>query len=386
MTSLSLSKTNTTKTISLDISAKLGNFKLVMNQQIPAQGITGIFGHSGSGKSSLLRIIMGLEKRAFGQIVINNQQVLDTDNNHFVKPEHRRIAMVFQDSRLFPHLNVYENLMFGAKRRQNKGTDEAKISIDEVLALTQLSSFKEKRINKLSGGEQQRVALARALLSEPQLLLLDEPLSALDKENKALMLALLSKIQQRLAIPVLYVSHSLAELQQVSEHLLVISSGNVIDFGNIHQVIHRLNNQGLIEQQTSLSLPIKEHFTKFGLTSLALNSEQEIFTPLMPAHHQIGKSIRCFIFANDISITLEEPKNSSIVNHLHGEITVIIEQGNSILLTLNCSNTLFYVRITSLSHQRLKLVESMQVYIQFKASAVKTFSVNPFLPSNPART
>ena len=167
---------------------------------------------------------------------------------------------------MFPHLNVLENLVFAAKRCKN-----SRLNLDEVIELTKLTSLLDHQVDELSGGQQQRVALARAILAEPKLLLLDEPLSALDQHSKAQLLKMMLNIQKKLNLPILYVSHSLDELQQVCDNLLVLAQGKVVNFGNIHQVIHQLNNydgndsnggisDSIIHQQTSLAvLPIKNY-------------------------------------------------------------------------------------------------------------------------------
>ncbi|WP_440874598.1 molybdenum ABC transporter ATP-binding protein [Thalassotalea sp. PLHSN55] len=363
---------NNTNSIAIDIKAHFEPFSLSIKQRFPAQGITGIFGHSGSGKSTLLRIIAGLEPNAQGQITFDQQCLLDTSTKRFIKAEHRHIGLVFQDSRLFPHLTVKENLDFAVKRCQRPSLD-----FDEVIELTALNELKNKSIQQLSGGEKQRVALARAILAEPKLLLLDEPLSALDKDNKALMLNLLVTIKDKLNIPMFYVSHSMAELQQVAENLLILAQGKIVDFGNIHQVIHRLNTpnnkNSLIKQQTSLALTVKAHHSEYGLTRLTINSDQHIYLPLLDEQIKVGSELRCFIFANDISISLIEPTNSSIVNHLFGTICQIKKQDSSVLLTIECGDHQFFTHITSLSFKQLQLDLNKQVYIQFKASAVKTF-------------
>jgi molybdate transport system ATP-binding protein len=372
-----------TKNLTLNIKANFNNFQLSIKQSINNHGIIGVFGHSGSGKSTLLRAIAGLETRVTGELTLNNRCLLNTNRNVFIKAEQRNIGLVFQNSRLFPHLTVNENLLFAQQRCSN-----SQLNINDIIKLTTLTALLNKKPAQLSGGEQQRVALARAILAEPELLLLDEPLSALDQANKIKLLSLLTKVQQTLNIPIYYVSHSLAELQQVADDLLVLSKGKVLHYGNIHQVIHQLNqqdsNSSLIHQQTSLALAILAHDDQHGLTELALNttknaqSQQSIYLPLLEQeHHPLGSQLRCFIFANDISITLEEPSASSIVNHLSGSIVDISQQGDhSILLTISCAEQPFFAQISLWSFKKLVLKQHMAVFIQFKASAVRTLGNN----------
>ena len=361
--------------LNINIRVSYQQFELAINLPIPLKGITGIFGHSASGKSTLLRAIAGLEKTLIGDITLAGANVTDnilvnTEQDHYLKPEARKIGLVFQNSRLFEHLSVLGNLEFSVKRCKNRQLD-----LNEVIELTELTTLLEHQVNQLSGGQQQRVALARAILAEPKLLLLDEPLSALDQHSKTQLLKMMLNIQKKLNLPMLYVSHSLDELQQVCDTLLVLAKGKVVNFGNIHQIIHQLNNFGdytLIHQQTSLSLPIKQFNNGHGLAVLALNAEQDIYLTSDKAFEN-QTQLRCFILASDISIALTEPNNSSIVNHLFGIIKQISHRENKVLLTINCGSQEFFVTISAFSQQKLSLSSRQQVYLQFKASAVRTF-------------
>ena len=366
--------------LSIDIKVGYQQFDLSIKQSIPLTGITGVFGHSASGKSTLLRAIAGLEKSLVGEItlvdtsLIGNSSVstilVNTEQGHYLKPEDRQIGLVFQNSRLFEHLSVLGNLEYAAKRRKNK-----RLTLDEVIALTGLTTLLNHRVNELSGGQQQRVALARAILAEPKLLLLDEPLSALDQQSKTQLLKMMLNIQKKLNLPMLYVSHSIDELQQVCDSLLVLAQGKVVKFGNIHHVIHQLNSfddSDIIHQQTSLSLPIKNFNNGHGLTTLALDSQQDIFL-VSDENFKQQTHLRCFILASDISISLTEPKNSSIVNHLLGTIGQIVHKQNNVLLTVHCGSQDFYVMISAFSQHKLALTIKQQVYLQFKAGAVRTF-------------
>jgi molybdate transport system ATP-binding protein len=366
-------------TLSLDFNLNYKTFKFNINQVLDLNGITGIFGHSGSGKSTLLRAIAGLEKNINGSIVFNEKTLIDTAQNLCVKPEQRNISLVFQNSRLFPHLTVRHNLKYAAKRCVN-----SQLNLNNILTLTELDDLADANVGDLSSGQKQRVALARALLTEPKLLLLDEPLSALDQVSKTKLLNLIVKVQQQLILPILYVSHSLDELQQVCDNMLILSQGKVINYGNIHHTIHQLNfisaglpSEQLIHQQTSLSLPIASTDNGQGLMVLAL-AEQEILLPRIADKFSKNQQLRCFILASDISICLSESENSTIVNHVSGVIKAIEsstadESTHSVLVTVVCSGQDFFVHISTYSQQKLALCVNQQVYLQFKAGAVRTY-------------
>ncbi len=356
--------------LDINISVKYQQFNLTIEKKLPLIGITGVFGHSGSGKSTLLRAIAGLESNIQGVMTLNEQCLIDSSTRTSLKPEERQIGLVFQNSRLFPHLTVHENLNYAAKRCKH-----SRLTLSEVIKLTDLTPLLTQQTSELSGGQQQRVALARAILAEPKLLLLDEPLSALDQHSKTQLLKMMLNIQKKLNLPMLYVSHSLDELQQVCDKLLVLSQGEVVDFGNIHQIIHQLNNfdnNTIIHQQTSLSLPIKQIDNGHGLASLAVDEEQEILLTT-DIDFKKSSSLRCFILASDISICLTEPTNSSIVNHLFGHISHITHQVSNVLVTVNCGSQAFFVTISAFSQKNLALSVTQGVYLQFKASAVRTF-------------
>ena len=365
--------------LTVNLNTHFDDFELSINEKIPMSGITGIFGHSGSGKSTLLRCISGLEKRTSGKITLDGTELYNSKRGYSVKPEKRKIGLIFQDVRLFPHLNVLDNLKYSYKRRSNNT-----LNIEDILTLTQLETLKHKKISQLSGGEKQRTAIARAILAEPTLLLLDEPLSALDNTSKSLMLALILNVQRTLNIPMLYVSHSMSELQQIADNLLVMKQGKVTHFGNIHQTIHTLNNSQTITPQTSLALLVNQHLPKYGLTSLALAPNINLYLPLYTSvlpessskldQEQQLQKIRCFIAASDISVSRHEAKESSIVNHFQAKITNIESLDNTVLISLNCHEHTFYSSISLWSAERLALSINDLIYIQFKASAVHSLT------------
>ena len=371
------SKSASPSTLALAFKLAFTHLEITIEQNISISAITGIYGDSGSGKSTLLRVIAGLEQRAKGQISFNSTVLQDSDNKCFIKAEKRQIGLVFQDSRLFPHLSVYQNLAYGAKRQIHR-----KLSIEKVLELTQLNQLQHQNVTLLSGGEKQRVSIARALLAEPKLLLLDEPFSALDKSTKSQMLTILKVIQQQLQLPMLYVSHSLSELQYIADQLVVVSAGKINRVAPIHQAIHQLNSQGETSPKTSLSLTIAEHLPDYGLTRLSLPTTKStrknynIYLPILEQGHSqrlLGQQLPCIIYARDISISKTKPEHSSIVNHLPAIISAIQHGKTSALVTLKTSEQPFYAQISLWSAKRMALTTQSRVYIQFKANAVHSY-------------
>lgn len=359
--------------IDLNIHLEYDDFKLSSKEQIPLKGITGILGHSGSGKTSLLRIIAGLNSAATGTVKFGETTLQNTSNKIFIKSESRNIGFVFQDSRLFPHLDVLGNLQFAAKRCQSSS-----ITIEEVLQLTQIEHLQARHTGQLSAGQKQRVALARAILAEPKLLLLDEPLSALDNKARGEMVELLRNIHQRLKLPMLYVSHSVIEIQQLADNVLVMENGEVIQRGHVHQVINQLHNSitNDYSQQTSLSLKIIQHLPNFGLTQLDF-IDNKLKNSRLYANfiaHEINSHLRCYILATDISITLQKPDDTSVINNLQGVISKIQRLSrNSAQITVNACDQDFLVALTRYSVEKLKLKLDQTVHIQFKANAIRSY-------------
>jgi molybdate transport system ATP-binding protein len=367
--------------LALAFKLAFSHLEISIRQNISISAITGIYGDSGSGKSTLLRVIAGLEQRAKGQVSLNGTVLQDSDNKGFIKAEKRQIGLVFQDSRLFPHLSVYQNLAYGAKRQTNR-----QLTIEKVLELTQLNQLQHQNVTLLSGGEKQRVSIARALLAEPKLLLLDEPFSALDKSTKAQMLTILKAIQQQLQLPMLYVSHSLSELQYIADQLVVVSAGKITQVAPIHQAIHQLNSRGETSPKTSLSLTIAEHLPDYGLTRLTLpatkstststSKNHNIYLPILEQSNSqrlISQQLPCIIYARDISISNTKPEHSSIVNHLPATISEIKYSKTNALVTLNTNEQAFYAQISLWSAKRMALTTQSRVYIQFKANAVHSY-------------
>ena len=210
--------------LELDFSQQLGNLTLQVTQNLPAQGITAIFGLSGAGKTSLINAIGGLTKPDTGRIALNNRPLFDADKGLCLPPEKRRIGYVFQDARLFPHYRVQGNLQYGMAASMRG-------QFDSIVALLGIGHLLNRFPLTLSGGEKQRVAIGRALLTAPEILLMDEPLAALDLPRKRELMPYLEKLAKEVNIPILYVTHSLDEILRLAEKVLVLDNGSVLAMG-----------------------------------------------------------------------------------------------------------------------------------------------------------
>ena len=356
----------------LNIHLDYGSFKLSCLNNIELNGITGILGHSGSGKTSLLRIIAGLNDQANGQVELAGYKLQDSDENQFILPAKRNIGFVFQDARLFPHLGVRGNLEFASSRCR-----QSKLTIDEVIELTRMEHLLDRKVTDLSAGEKQRVALARSLLAEPGLLLLDEPLSALDNKARGEMVLILRQIHQRLNLPMIYVSHSVTEIQQLADQVLVMKDGSIIQQGHVHQVINHLDSSISNEYiaQTSLTLKVKQHLVNFGLTQLGFVGQQQkvnLFSNVL--QRKINEEVRCYVLASDIGISLNKAEDTSVNNILPGKITEIRRLNKNLAqVCVQVFDHTFMVNITRYSVERLRLTLEQPVYLQFKASAIRTY-------------
>ena len=215
-----------TNTLQFTLDLPRDHFHIYLEQSLPLDSIWGIMGSSGCGKTSLLRCLAGLEKNVRGQIVCNGVTWLDSDRGIFLPPEHRGIGYMFQEARLFPHLNVMGNLQFARKRAN---TSQSALPFDEVIQQVGIGHLLERTVDKLSGGEKQRVAIARTLLNAPSLLLMDEPLASLDWSSRMSIMPCLKQIQRQFNIPVVFVSHSKEEVARLADNLLLMSQGQVVE-------------------------------------------------------------------------------------------------------------------------------------------------------------
>ena len=344
-----------------------GEFLLDADFSVPAHGITALFGHSGCGKTTLLRAIAGLEKSPGGYLKIGDE--IWQDQQQLVPPHKRALGYVFQEASLFPHLTVQRNLEYGFKRVTY---DKRRVSFNEAVELLGISTLLKRRPAGLSGGERQRVAIARALLTSPRLLLMDEPLAALDINSKTEILPFLERLHEELDIPVIYVSHSPDEVARLADQLVLMDSGRVTAVGPIGEMLTRVDlplaqggdAEALIEATTG------GYDAKFHINQLDFSGG--VFT-VAGKEMPVGRKVRLRVLARDVSLTLEHQTNTSILNIFPATITEITN-GNSPQATvcLDVGGVPILSRITRKSVTNLELEKGKKVYAQIKSVALLT--------------
>ncbi|WGE63484.1 molybdenum ABC transporter ATP-binding protein ModC [Actinobacillus equuli subsp. haemolyticus] len=347
--------------LQLNLHQTLGQLELAVKLDIPNKGVTAIFGRSGAGKSSLINLIAGLSTPQKGYIRLNQQILFDSEQRINLAPEKRKIGYVFQEHRLFPHYTVEKNLKYGYKR-----SDSAHFL--QIVQLLGIEHLLTRFPASLSGGEKQRVAIGRALLSEPQLLLMDEPLSALDLPRKHELINYLSKLAAQIEIPILYVSHSLDEIIRLADNLILLEQGKVTLFDSVNNVWHHpafMAWQPDSQKVSLLELTIHSYQPTYKMVGLNLGTQQ-IWINETP-HYQIGDKLRITIASKDVSISLEKPNQSSIRNILQGKIMQIIEQTDRVDIAVSVDNHTIWASISLWSFDELALKEGQNVYLQVKS-------------------
>ncbi|MZH04132.1 MAG: molybdenum ABC transporter ATP-binding protein [Nitrospinae bacterium] len=337
------------------------DFNLDVDLQLPASGITVVFGPSGSGKTTFLRCLAGLEKS--GKMEMAGQ--VWQDENIFIPLNRRAIGMVFQESRLFPHLKVRENLLYGYKRTP---VDSRRLHLDEIVRVLSLENLLERKIDKLSGGEKQRVALGRALLTSPKLLLMDEPLAALDTQRKNEIIPFIRKVEKELSIPIIYVTHSMSEVLQLVDTMVVLKDGKVVNWGPVEKVFSDINLRNAIDDEhlgAVLDTTVIEHDTEFGITRLDLKG-QELSVPLQDISP--GQGLRVHIHSKDVSLATQPPEGlTSVLNILKSKVKRIGEKaGYSVDIELDAGQPLL-ATITRKSLSNLNLKPGQPIYASIKA-------------------
>ncbi len=344
-------------------------FTLDVDERLPARGVTALFGHSGSGKTTLLRCIAGLERAKQGRLSFNGDPWQDKAT---WVPTHRRpIGYVFQEASLFAHLSVLGNLRYGQKRRRGEDPRQAKFSLEHAIELLGIGHLLQRKPAALSGGERQRVGIARALAVSPRLLLMDEPLAALDLKRKQEILPYLERLHDDLEIPVLYVSHAPDEVARLADHLVVMDAGRVVASGPLNDTLSRLDLPIRLGEDAGVVLDgqVAERDAHWHLLRVACCS-----TSLWVRDNgaAVGEHARIRILARDVSIADAPKAGTSILNTLPAQVESIGDDAHPALslVKLSVDGNPVLARVTHRSAHQMGLAPGQQVWIQIKAVAV----------------
>lgn len=347
---------------------QFGAFTLDVDLELPGTGLTALFGHSGCGKTTLLRCMAGLQA-AKGTMRVNGD-IWQSGSEKGSRPVHQRpLAYVFQETSLFPHLSVERNLMYGYKRIPQS---ERRISLEQAVQWLGLSHLLGRMPEKLSGGERQRVAIARALLTSPGLLLMDEPLSALDQHSKQEIMPYLEALRDNLAIPMLYVSHSTAEVARLADHIVMMDQGRVVAQGPLQHIMARTDQPFGLEEDAGVILEARVsgrddqwHLCRadFEGGHLWLRADDRL---------SVGQSIRLQVLARDISLAKSQQTDQSIQNLLPATVNEVVSDvspGTS-MVRLLAGPTPFLSRLTTRSVHTLGIEPGQQMWMQIKSVAI----------------
>jgi molybdate transport system ATP-binding protein len=357
--------------LEVDIDHRQGAFRLEASFRSSGR-LTALFGRSGSGKTTLVNAIAGLVRPARGRIAVDGAVLVDTAAGVAVPTHRRRIGYVFQEGRLFPHLTVRQNLLFGRwlARGRQRGDRKGAADFDTVVALLGIGLLLARRPGALSGGEKQRVAIGRALLAHPRLLLMDEPLASLDEARKAEILPYLERLRDEAGVPIVYVSHALAEVARLATTVVVLDEGRVAAVGSTAEVLGRLDLPAVDPEGAGgavLEATVAAHDDAYGLTLLATpaGTLQVPRLDLPP-----GAATRAHVRARDVMLSLERPKGISALNVLAGRVVEVSQPDGAsptVAVRLDCGGATLTARITRRSLDRLGLVPGRAVHAVIKS-------------------
>ncbi len=355
--------------IEVDITLPRKNFDVIIKESF-SNGITGIYGPSGSGKTSLLHSISGLEMPGSGYISIEDRMVFHSEKKINIPVEKRNIGYVFQEGRLFPHMTVEKNLLYGFKKHS-----KSKVKFNEVVDLLNLGHILHSKPSQISGGERQRTALGRSLLSSPDILLLDEPFSAVDTNLRSQILPFILKIQRKVQVPVLVVSHDLPDLLKMTNTLFIVREGRCVGHGEYHDLLKMDSVSDIIVSDTlvnSINMKVLKVKPEKGLTILGTEKdggEVRIKCEKSNGHYQEGQDIKIFINADDIALSTEKLPNISIQNQIEGVITDVVQHGSISLCIVDAGFKLI-VEVTTESQKRMEFKVGSKVWCLFKSVAI----------------
>ena len=353
--------------LEVDIEHRLGAFELDVHFR-SGRGLTALFGRSGAGKTSVVNAIAGLIRPARGCIVVGGSVLIDTERRIRTPAHRRRVGYVFQEDRLFPHLTVRQNLLFG---RWFAPGFTPRARLDDVVDLLGIAALLDRRPARLSGGEKQRVAIGRALLASPRLLLMDEPLASLDAARKDEILPYIERLRDLAGVPIVYVSHAVAEVARLASTIVLISEGRVRAVGPLQEVMGRAElypMAGRFEAGAVLAVRVAAHDANWGLTELA-GDFGTLTVPRLPA--PVGAAFRVRIRARDVILAATPPTGISALNILAGRVEAVVPIEEAALeVQLRLGDERLLARVTRRSGATLGLVPGRDVFAVIKTIAI----------------
>ncbi|MGF1644920.1 MAG: molybdenum ABC transporter ATP-binding protein [Thiotrichales bacterium] len=357
-----------TGVIRAEVRLDYPGFALDTDLRLPGRGVTALFGHSGSGKTTLLRCIAGLEPGWRGHLSINGEVWQDSERGIHLPTHRRPLGFVFQEASLFPHLSVLGNLEYGRKRVK---AATQPVALDQVIELLGIGHLLARKPDRLSGGERQRVAIARALAVSPRILLMDEPLAALDLARKKEILPYLERLHDALDIPVLYVSHAPDEVARIADHLVVMEAGSVVADGPLSATLARLDLPFQLGEDAGVVLDavVAERDPEWHLARVDFAGG---YFWVRDGGHAPGARVRVRVLARDVSLTLTRHTGTSILNTLPAVVAEIADEAQPALalVRLNVGGAPLVARVTRRSAHALELTPGKIVYAQVKAVAL----------------
>jgi len=361
--------------LSVNITQAFGSFRLETQFEVEEGSITAIFGKSGAGKTSTINAIAGLTRPDVGVIQIGNTTLFDQNLRINLPIYKRQIGYVFQDDRLFPHMTVRNNLIYGTPKNRDVANS---INLTDITGLLELAPLLERRPRTLSGGEKQRVAIGRALLSNPKLLLMDEPLASIDVQHRFEILPFIQRVREKTGITIIYVTHALEEVIFIADQIILLSEGQVTAQGTVEEIMSRLDLHPMTSRFDAgavISATYSGYDREFDLGELSFDGGTLRIAGL---NAEIGIHLRAHIRARDVSLMLDKPKDTSVLNVFKGELIEIRhEDGPQLDLLINIGTPLI-ARITRKSLNDLNLDIGSKVYAMIKAVAIdrKTLGIN----------
>ena len=362
--------------LSVALGKRRDGFSLRVEFEAPTPGIVALFGRSGCGKSTTIDLIAGLLKPDAGHVRLDGMTLVDTAAGVAVNAEDRRIGYVFQDARLFPHLSVMSNLRYGLKRAKDV---QQRIGFDDVVSLLGLQALLNRRPHQLSGGERQRVALGRALLSQPQLLLLDEPLASLDAARREDVLPYFEALRDRLSIPMIFVSHQFDEVLRLATHVVLLDNGKVAAQGSPGEIslvpalraIVGPEAVGAVVDGIISAVDPEQRLAELQLAGGTLRiSTRDALDPRR-THHGVGSVVRVQLLARDVILATEPPHALSVRNALEGTVVEVTDDDDEVLVRVDIGGANVLSRVTRAAVDALKLQRGSHVWALIKAVSLR---------------